>query len=368
MRRGRMPDRARPGRSRDAAARAYCRRMLPRVSRTFALNIRVLPGRLRDVVSQAYLFCRIADTVEDSPYLAPESKVARLEAFAALFAAPETPSPPEEQAERVERWSRDFDALQGRGDEYALCCNSAHVFRAFHSAPTVMQPPVEDCVREMATGMRDFSRRRAEAPDGRLQLEDTADLEHYCHVVAGTVGHMLVRLFSATSSHIGFARTQRLSALAEHFGLALQLTNIIKDVATDVGRGACYVPRAWTARHGVEPRALLDPAHRDAARAVVRELAQMALGAFDAALAFTLEIPRRELRLRLFCLWPLFLAVRTLARVLPDERLFVPGQRARVSRDEVRRCLGETTLVAWSNDGIRTLYGRRRLALQALGF
>lgn len=362
MRRGRMPRRAHAGRGSDAAARAYCRSMLPRVSRTFALNIRVLPGVLRDVVSQAYLFCRIADTVEDSPYLAPESKVSRLESFADLFPSRE------DQASRVERWSSAFEALQEHGDEYALCRNSARVFRAFQEAPAAMQTPVEDCVREMASGMRDFSRRRAEAANGHLQLEDTADLEHYCHVVAGTVGHMLVRLFSAASPHIGFARSQRLAGLAERFGLALQLTNIIKDVAADVGRGACYVPRAWAARHGIEPSTLLDPAHRDAARAVVHELAQMALGACDAALAFTLEIPRRELRLRLFCLWPLFLAVRTLARVLPDERLFVPGQRARVGRDEVRRCLGETTLVAWSNDAIRSLYGRRRLALQTMGF
>ena len=50
-------------------AEQYCERALPRVSRTFALNIRILPQPLRAVVRQAYLLCRIADTVEDSPHL-----------------------------------------------------------------------------------------------------------------------------------------------------------------------------------------------------------------------------------------------------------------------------------------------------------
>src|SRR5690348_16028171 len=46
-------------------APAFCRRMLPRVSRTFALNIPVLPAPLDIVVTVAYLLCRIADTIED---------------------------------------------------------------------------------------------------------------------------------------------------------------------------------------------------------------------------------------------------------------------------------------------------------------
>src|SRR5262245_7292454 len=44
----------------------FCRAILPRVSRTFAINIRLLPGGFRDVVGLAYLLCRAADTLEDA--------------------------------------------------------------------------------------------------------------------------------------------------------------------------------------------------------------------------------------------------------------------------------------------------------------
>jgi farnesyl-diphosphate farnesyltransferase len=349
-----------------AAARAYCRAVLPRVSRTFALNIRILPRALRDVVLEAYLFCRIADTVEDSPCLTPEAKRRRLDEYAGLFPLRCDWEP------RVREWARGFQGLaagdgdrdrEPRGADLELCRNAVEVFRAFRDQPAALRAPVEECVREMALGMRDFAGRRTASPAGRLQLEDLADLERYCHVVAGTVGQMLVRLIAATSSWVDAVRAERLRSLAGRFGLAMQLTNILKDMAEDARRGVCYVPRALAARHRLDPEALFDPRHRREAGEVVQELAARAVGALDAALAFTLLIPRREARLRLFCLWPLFLAARTLRRLLHDERIFVAGARPRVGRHEVRRCLGETSLAVFSNSAIRWLYGRRRPVL-----
>jgi len=346
-------------RSRSPAARAFCRAMLPRVSRTFALNIRILPPPLRDVVLEAYLFCRIADTVEDSPHLPAAEKPGRLEAYGRLF-----PLAPDWEG-RVTEWAAGFRDLAGAGPDHELCRHALAVFRAFAVEPARLRAPVAECVRDMAFGMREFAARRAASPLGRLQLDDVADLEHYCDVVAGTVGVMLVRLFAATSSRLDAARARRMRELAVRFGLAMQLVNILKDVADDSGRGVCYVPRTLAARYRLDPAAILDPRHRDAAWAVVRDLATRAAQGLDAAVAFTLLIPRRDWRLRLFCLWPLFLAARTLARVVHDERVFVPGARPRIDRHEVRRCLGETTLAAFSDSAIRWLYDRRRPALQA---
>ena len=70
-------------------------------------------------------------------------------------------------------------------------------------------------------------------------------------------------------------------------------------------------------------------------------------------------------RMRLFCLWPIFLAAGTLRSVVEDERLFLPGTRVRIGRGEVRRCLGETTLAVLSDRAIANLYARRRLPLEA---
>ena len=62
-------------------ASAYQDAILPKVSRTFALTIPQLPPALRRAVTNAYLLCRIADTIEDEPTLSAEDKRRYEEAF-----------------------------------------------------------------------------------------------------------------------------------------------------------------------------------------------------------------------------------------------------------------------------------------------
>src|SRR5215203_6271569 len=57
-----------------AEADQFAREILPPVSRTFALSIRVLPGTLGRAVRTAYLLCRIADTIEDEPRMPAADK------------------------------------------------------------------------------------------------------------------------------------------------------------------------------------------------------------------------------------------------------------------------------------------------------
>ena len=68
------------------ADRRFCKRLLPRVSRTFALSIEALPDSLREAVRTAYLLCRVVDTVEDAPRLSLEERVRRFDVFDALLA------------------------------------------------------------------------------------------------------------------------------------------------------------------------------------------------------------------------------------------------------------------------------------------
>ena len=67
---------------------AFAAFMLEKTSRTFALNIQVLPARLRRQVLLAYLFCRMADTLEDDPELGEPAKVKLLEGDGKLVTPP----------------------------------------------------------------------------------------------------------------------------------------------------------------------------------------------------------------------------------------------------------------------------------------
>src|SRR3954468_9405794 len=69
-------------------AHEFCQEILPAVSRTFALSIRLLPGELGSAVRDAYLLCRIADTIEDATNLGANAKAALLDLLAGCFENP----------------------------------------------------------------------------------------------------------------------------------------------------------------------------------------------------------------------------------------------------------------------------------------
>src|SRR3954447_15155611 len=72
---------------------AYQEYILPGVSRTFALTIPELPAAVRTSVTNAYLLCRIADTIEDEPALSPMASLHFLQRFVAVLYGTEPAAP-----------------------------------------------------------------------------------------------------------------------------------------------------------------------------------------------------------------------------------------------------------------------------------
>jgi phytoene synthase len=173
-----------------------CAEVLRRSGSTFALPIRLLPAAKRRATTALYAFCRLADDVVDD---AADAATAR----------------------------RDLDALEGR-TEAALAGGPATdpVLRAL--ADTVRRYAVPaSCIRDILDGVRmDLD---------QVEYETFAELAEYCRRVAGAVGVAAIHIWGFTSSSA--------IAAAHDCGLAFQLTNILRDIPEDLGRGRIYLPR-----------------------------------------------------------------------------------------------------------------------------
>jgi farnesyl-diphosphate farnesyltransferase len=317
--------------SRPREAWAFCHRVLPGVSRTFALNIPVLPPPLRDGVCCAYLLCRIADTIEDSEHLDPAQRRRLYDGLCrALAEGPSRPFPTD--------WS-----VRAPPAYVELVQNADTVLQAYASLPDADRRDIAECVTEMVGGMRALAP-RTPRHGVRFVCDALDGLDAYCHFVAGTVGVMLSRLFSRAIERPTVLESPDILEKGRRFGLGLQATNIIKDHADDVARGVCFVPRGWVG--AAEDGYPILPQHRAA-------LIEHALSHLDQAMAFVLAIPSAAEEIRLFCLWALMLALGTL-REAADGRHRTP----KVGRSEVatildhsRRCVGDDEqLRAWFAD------------------
>lgn len=333
-------------------ALAFCRRVLPSVSRTFALNIPMLPPPLDDAVTIVYLLCRIADTLEDEGAGDIEALRAALTEFNELCALPPG------WFARSQRFAQRAAALlrtEAPEAEVLVLLDLPTVLIALSAMPRAVQLHGARCLDQMTRGMAVMLRAEPTPPAGPLPLRDLAETFEYCQYVAGTVGEMLTGLFAWHAPSIASARAA-LGPNVESFGRALQLTNVIKDIREDLDAGRCWLPGDVLARHGFRaPVDLCDPTRRAQAVAMLDELVGVAHREAIHAFEYALAIPAEQDGIRRFCLTPLFLAVLTLRELHGNPEVFDADRRVKIRRNAVK-----VTVVA-----VRGL-ARRDAALRAL--
>ncbi|MEQ1716053.1 MAG: phytoene/squalene synthase family protein [Hyphomicrobium sp.] len=207
--------------------RQACRALLANGSRSFYAASFLLPASVRDPAGALYAFCRIADDIVD-------------EASASPTAIP--------------------DLYERIASAYAGTPRDAPYDRAFADVVTAFAIP-RALPEALIEGFSwDLQRRRYETID---------DLFAYATRVAGTVGAMMCLLMHN--------RHPETLARATELGMAMQLTNIARDVGEDARAGRIYLPLAWCREEGVDPdRWLADPVFTPAIGRVIARVLECA--------------------------------------------------------------------------------------------
>lgn len=325
----------------------FCSERLFEVSRTFVRPIEMLPGDLRTAVMCGYLLCRIADTIEDHPRIPIANRDALYAAFLDVL----------EKRGSAERFRDLWSGVDHEGPEHVLCRGLPRVMRVFRTLPTALQEAAVPWVAEMTRGMALYSHRPA-GSDGIVALHTPEDLYRYCYYVAGTVGHMLTDLFLAEVRDVPRERALVLRENAESFGLGLQLVNILKDVTDDRERGISFIPRTVCEAQGIGIPELTDPRLRARAHAAVSPIFDRARTMLDRALEYVLALPQDQEGIRLFCLLPLWMAVRTLVHARGNDAMFIADEPVKIARAEVEQLIGDCVRYSTNDEALRERYAR----------
>ncbi|HMG62908.1 MAG TPA: squalene/phytoene synthase family protein, partial [Streptosporangiaceae bacterium] len=194
------------------AAYLHCEQITKAEARNFSYGIRLLPAAKRQALSAVYAFARRVDDIGDGTMPAPDKVAALAEARAQVtaLAAPGAGAPP--------------------GDQVLLALQDA----------AARFPIPLDAFGDLIDG--------CEADVRGTVYTTFEELEHYCRCVAGSIGRLSLGVF-------GCADPSAAAPLADDLGVALQLTNILRDVREDYGNGRVYLPADDLKRFGTE----LDP-------------------------------------------------------------------------------------------------------------
>jgi len=233
----------------DLTLRQTIRHRVEAAGTSFYWAMRLLPEHRRNGMFAVYAFCREVDDIADGER-SVEHKIAALAV-----------------------WREEIDAL------YAG--HPRHVVAQALSEPAVRYDLRRRDFLAVIDGMEMDAREEIRAPD-------LATLDLYCARVASAVGHLSVHIFGDPSDAA--------HSVAEALGRALQLTNILRDLNEDAGRGRLYLPHEILDRHGIrgmDPTAVL---RHPALPAVCREVAEIAERHFQASRRAMEACSRRAMR------------------------------------------------------------------------
>ena len=232
----------------ERALRESVRRKVAAAGTSFYWAMRLLPKQRRDGMYAVYAFCREVDDIADD-------------------------WPAAERAAGLAAWRDEIEAIYA-GHPHRL------IARALVGPVERFRLRKSD-FHDIVAGMEMDAREDIRAPD-------LATLDLYCARVAGAVGHLSVHVFGDPS--------EAAHRVADSLGRALQLTNILRDLAEDADRGRLYLPREILDRHGIRSTDPASVLRHPALPAACREVAAIALRHFDAAEAAMAECSRRAMR------------------------------------------------------------------------
>lgn len=229
-------------------AYGHCAEVLQRSGSSFAAAFWMLPAPQRRALNAVYAFCRLADDVADDPTVRGDRQ--RL----------------------LERWREELGAAY-RGDA------SHPVGIALGDAVQRFRLP-QDVFLDLLRGV--------ESDLSGEPIENWADLERYCYRVASTVGLLLVRVLGA--------RHPDSLEYARQMGIAVQLTNVLRDVGEDAASGRIYLAREDLARLHVSPESLREGKLTEEIRLLLALYAERARIRYEAAARLLPDEDRRALR------------------------------------------------------------------------
>ncbi len=315
--------------------------VLKRVSRSFYLTLAILPLAIRTQIGLAYLLARAADTIADTGEL---DDAVRSDCLRQLKGQLWRTTPDWRVIQKIQA---QVITKQPDPDERRLLEELETCFQIFHSCHATDRSYMAQVLSVLIGGMQFDLHHFPQKSDADLQaLRAIYEFEYYTYAVAGCVGEFWTKMMC---HHLpGFRRWDQSRMIPQgiRYGKGLQMVNILRDLPKDLRKGRCYIPLELLDEVPLTPAQLLDETSGPSFRPLFRKLIQEARDHLDQGWRYTLAIPRTEIRLRLACMWPILIGIRTLQKLSVTLTILSPNCSIKVPRSDVYRIVATTGLTA----------------------
>ncbi len=327
--------------------------ILKKVSRTLYLSLNILPEPVRTSMVMGYLLCRSVDAVADIPGVPAAEKLAML----ALVRGLDNPDNAPALLEKI----RAVAALPASPGERELLLKFGKILAIYSSLPTEDRAFFGGLLHGVSSGLEMAVR---SFPGGEPAAFKTApELERYCAHTGGSPGVFWARLYREAIRRSGGSVSNFPSEKdAEMIGSALQMINLLKDMAADLRLGRCYLPQEELDVKNLKPPDLLLPSNMERLRDITSKWMYWSLDRLDQCEVFVSAIPKTEMAMRAAVIWPVYWGMDTLEKAA-HSNLLDPDDRPIVKRSRIYTTIAATPPLLLSNTAFARGYRFRRETL-----
>ncbi len=202
------------------AAYAHCRAIAHKHGANFSVGFRFLPRRKRRAVYAAYAFCRVADDIADDSQDAA-------------------------RAAHLDEWQRELDRAYANEPTQPITIALADALQHFAVPKSAFLALIDGCRQDMV----------------KTRYETFEELLAYCELVATSISDISLAIF-------GYRKPTAI-AHGRNLAVALQLTNVTRDIGDDLGRDRIYLPAEEMRIFGVSEQDLFARAENDRVRRLI---------------------------------------------------------------------------------------------------
>ncbi|HEY0370682.1 MAG TPA: squalene/phytoene synthase family protein [Thermoanaerobaculia bacterium] len=236
----------------------HCRAIAHKHGANFSVGFRFLPPAKRRAVYAAYAYCRVADDIADEEPVGGWQLAVDGEAASRETPISRQPTTDNRQA-RLDAWQRELDASYAGTPTDPITIALADALQHFAIPKSAFIALIDGCRQDMV----------------KTRYETFDELLQYCELVAASISDISLSIFGyRTEAAIGHGRD---------LAIALQLTNVTRDIGDDLTRDRVYVPAVELRQFGVEERELFARAENARVRSLIEFQIQRARGYFEKA-------------------------------------------------------------------------------------
>lgn len=326
--------------------------LLKQNARTLYLSAKIMPRGQRQTFTVAYLLCRIADTIADTALLPLKDRIYFIKNYPDLVKTQD-----KELLAKYTALNLNIDKKFEK--EIILLENLPLCLDGFNQLNTREQENTLEVVSAVSAAMEwDLNYFTDEEFSYLIKAVPSAkETQNYCAAMGGAPGVFWAKLL------LNGKQDENFTEQAKQIGTALQMTNILKDIASDIAIGRIYLPITDLNKHSLMPQDLLEKKNYKLFLPIVYKWLYFGLKNIAAAPEFLKKIPFYKILTRAAIMWPVLWALETYGAILRSRNLLDIKYRPKIERKIIYKTMLLTPFFVWSNTIFTHIFNKKYKAL-----